>query len=193
MEDIILFGVLSGIVAGCFGILLRMTIASRRRDEIVCLLLSAVAAVVFLVSAALGARAWMAGTPLSLAIAVVIALVHTFFHRRRLQDLSASAPEVSKCGLARFDWLDKDGDGDITWGDITLRLAERDLTAGDRRMLEMLRMDLQDIGHPTDVDVYVGTTGGPAIPYVHFGINRRDLETYPARAQAELDRELGLA
>jgi len=187
---VVFFAILFSLIGGSLGILVRSSITSHRRDtiaEVVLICLWWVAGGVF---AVLGTTpGLMPALVVSLLAALGIVRAYVHFHRRSLSDLQKLAPAVREFGLDNFNRLDGDGDGLITVGDLFVIEDREDLSANDREMVRRIRRLLPRIGHCIDYTVIIGTIGGPATPVFHYGISRADLEKYPAKAQAEYDKE----
>lgn len=102
------------------------------------------------------------------------------------------APTVKSFVLEHFDQIDTDLSGTITDEEMGTALANLSLTDEQRRALEFMRSNQSEAGHvigsyttTTYVWISTGNGGGYMSPVIStnyiYGVNRSDLENYPAR------------
>ncbi len=104
-----------------------------------------------------------------------------------------TAPMVRSYVLEHFDQIDTDHDGTITDSEMGAALSTQSLTGEQRQALQYMRNNQSEAGHvigsyltTTYVWISTGSDGsGYMSPIVTtnyiYGVNRGDLETYPAR------------
>jgi len=182
LGEAVLFGALAGAVG--FGI--AHLFKGPRRDLYAGLMLFGAALVVTLIPGVPFAATGYGG-----ATALVVLIICSTLSERSLRNSVRLAPAVSGFVLKNFDRLDKKGDKVICRDEIEVALEVDSFTQAERLLLKRLAFDLCLAGHEIDTLVAVSPNSGGVSTISIYGVNRSELESYPARVRAEYERQYG--
>lgn len=106
----------------------------------------------------------------------------------RARELRNSAPSLVEFAIAKFNDIDKTGDGQLTDDELASAIESNSFNESERKLLTLMRDEISIVGHIVDSQDYVTVVvlpQGGLVPVIHesykYGINQADLHSYIER------------